>query len=103
VKTFSRSLCGPGGGGILDVVAGTGEVVAVGGGGAVPVVEPVVVPAEDVSGVDAVPWVDGAGSELLPPPDDTITATSAPAPASTATAAMTQAFFTRREATLAER
>ena len=48
VKTFRRSLCGPGGGGIFEVVAGTGEVVAPGGGGggAAPVVEPVVVPPE---------------------------------------------------------
>jgi hypothetical protein len=42
VNTFLRSLCGPGGGGIFEVVEGTGEVVVVGD---VPVVAaPVVVP-----------------------------------------------------------
>ena len=103
VKTFSRSLCGPGGGGISEVVAGTGEVAVIGGGGT----PPVVVPLEDVAWVDAlVPVVfpvEGPGSELIPPPEDKITAASAPAPASTATAAMSQSFLTGREATLAER
>src|SRR5438876_10505617 len=100
VKTFLRSLCGPGGGGIFEVVAGTGEVVAVGGGGAAPVVEPVVVPLE-VGCVAVVPPVEDAGCELFPPPEETITAASAPPAASTATAAMSQAFLTRQEATLA--
>jgi hypothetical protein len=50
-----------------------------------------------------VPAAEEAGSELFPSSDDTITAASAPAPASTATAAISQAFLTRQEATLAER
>jgi hypothetical protein len=109
VKTFVRSLCGPGGGGIREVVAGTGEVVPVGGGGTPPFVVPVgVVPVEFPWAVEpfgGVPVVtaDEPGWAFLSPPEDTITAASAPPPASTATAAMSQAFLTRREATLARR
>jgi hypothetical protein len=105
VKAFLRSLCGPGGGGILEVVAGTGEVVAVGGGS--PFVVPLVVAFEVVPSVDdpvvGVPLLlaEAPGCALFSPPEDTITATSAPAPASTATAVISQAFLTRPEATLA--
>src|SRR2546422_6676826 len=79
VKTRPRWLCGPGGGGILDVVTGTGEVVAVGGGAA-----PVVVPWDVVLWGDVVPPVvmvvpeEEPGCAPLPLPEDTITATSAP-------------------------
>jgi excinuclease ABC subunit C len=88
------------------VVAGTGAVVAVGGGGggAPPVVKLVVVPWAVVVGAE-VPVAsepeEAAGCELALPPEETITAARAPPAASTATAAIAQAFFTRREATLA--
>ena len=106
VKTFPRLLCGPGGGGILEVVAGTGVVVTVGGGGgggAAPVVERVVVPEPVPVAVEAALLLleEGAAWELFPPPEDTSTAASAPPAASAATAAMAQAFLTRQEATLA--
>jgi len=85
----------------LDVVAGTGEVVAVGGGRA-PVEERVVVPPVFGGAVLPAGVVDdAAGWALSSPPEDTITAASAPPAARTATAAMSQAFLTRREATLA--
>jgi hypothetical protein len=104
VRTLPRELCGPGGGGILDVVAGTGEAVAV--GGRAPVVERVVVPPEVVPPVEGAvpppgPVDEAAGWALSSPFEETITAASAPPAASTATAAMSQAFLTRREATLA--
>ena len=85
----------------MDVVAGTGEVVAVGGGRA-PVEERVVVPPVFGGAVLPAGVVDdAAGWALSSPPEDTITAASAPPAAMTATAAMSQAFLTRREATLA--
>jgi hypothetical protein len=89
----------------LDVVAGTGDVVAVGGGCA-PVVEPFVVPPVVVPPVEGAvlppgPVDEAAGWALLPSFEETITAASAPPAASTATAAISQAFLTRREATLA--
>ena len=85
----------------MDVVAGTGEVVAVGGGRA-PVEERVVVPPVFGGAVLPAGVVDdAAGWALSSPPEDTITAASAPPAARTATAAMSQAFLTRREATLA--
>jgi hypothetical protein len=108
VKTVRRPLCGLGGGGIFDVVAGTGEVVAV-GVGAVPVVVPLVVlpdvaPFADAVAVEgAVTAEDEPGCALDPPLDETITATIAPAAARTATIARTRAFFTRPEATLARK
>jgi hypothetical protein len=104
VNTLLRSLCGPGGGGISEVVAGTGEVVVSGGAPAPVVVGPVVVPLPVPLGTEAALLPEeGAGRELFPPPEDTITAASAPPAASTATPAMSQAFLTRPEATLGPR
>jgi hypothetical protein len=81
-------------------VAGTGDVVVREGGTAV--VVPVVVPPVVVDPlVPVVAPAEGAGCELFPPPEETMTAATAPAAASTATAAISQAFLTRPEATLA--
>src|SRR5262249_9535009 len=101
VNSFPRALWGPGGGGSFDVVAGTGDVVVVGGGGggAPAVVAGVVVPCAVVVGAGLPEVV--AGCDFLSPPEEMIPAARAPAAASTATAATAQAFFTRREATLA--
>ena len=101
MNSFPRALWGPGGGGSFDVVAGTGDVVVVGGGGggAPAVVAGVVVPCAVVVGAGLPEVV--ASCDFLSPPEEMITAASALAAASTATAAMAQAFFTRREATLA--
>jgi hypothetical protein len=90
VKLCRRGLFGDGGGGIADVVAGSGAVPTRGAA--------VVVP----SAVDSVeggcePW----GRALSSPPEATITAMIAPATATTARAARSRAFLTEPEATLA--
>src|SRR2546423_8789464 len=96
-KLRRRGLPGPGGGGIAAVVVGiSGDVVPV---VLVPVEvepepgDPLVEPELEVPG--------DAGSALPPPPEETITPTIAPAAATIATAAISVAFLTRREATLA--
>jgi hypothetical protein len=97
-----RGLRGPGGGGIAAVVVGmSGEV------GPVVLVVPVgveLVPDDPpVEPVLAVPEEDEeeAGSALPLPPEETITPTIAPVAATTATAAISKAFRTGPEATLA--
>ena len=95
VKLLRRGLCGPGGGGMADVVAGTGEVDE---GGATEVVAPVEVRllVEPVVAEEL-----GAGCALPPPPEETITAMTAPVTAATARPPSSRAFLTKPEATLA--